>query len=54
MFGIEAALNILELKLESKHWPVVKPFLIFLSYIKNDEYTGIAMDPVVVEELRKI
>tara|TARA_Y100001938_G_C7767777_1_gene271743 strand:+ start:168 stop:536 length:369 start_codon:yes stop_codon:yes gene_type:complete len=54
MFGIEAALNILELKLESKHWPVIKPFLIFLRYIKNDEYTGITMDPTVVDALRKI
>ena len=54
MFGIEAALNILELKLEDKHWPVVKPFLVFLRYIKNDEYTGITMDPNVVEKLRKI
>ena len=54
MFGIEAALNILELKLEDKHWPVVKPFLIFLKYIKNDEYTGITMDPTEVEKLRKI
>ena len=54
MFGIEAALNILELKLEDKHWPVVKPFLIFLKYIKNDEYTGITMDPNVVEKLREI
>ena len=54
MFGIEAALNILELKLEEKHWPVVKPFLIFLKYIKNDQYTGITMDPTVVEALRKI
>ena len=54
MFGIEAALNILGLKLEEKHWPVVKPFLIFLKYIKNDEYTGITMDPTVVETLRKI
>ena len=54
MFGIEAALNILDLKLEEKHWPVVKPFLIFLKYIKNDEYTGITMDPTVVETLRKI
>ena len=54
MFGIEAALNILELKLEDKHWPVVKPFLIFLKYINNDEYTGITMDPTVVEKLRKI
>ena len=54
MFGIEAALNILELKLEDKHWPVVKPFLIFLKYIKNDQYTGITMDPNVVEKLREI
>ena len=54
MFGIEAALNILDLKLENKHWPVVKPFLIFLNYIKNDQYTGITMDPTVVEALRKI
>ena len=54
MFGIEAALNILDLKLEQKHWPVVKPFLIFLKYIKNDQYTGITMDPSVVEALRKI
>ena len=54
MFGVKAALNILELKLEGKHWPVVKPFLIFLNYIKNDEYTGITMDPTVVEKLRKI
>ena len=54
VFGIEAALNILELKLEEKHWPVVKPFLIFLRYIKNEQYTGISMDPTVVEALRKI
>ncbi len=54
MFGIEAALNILDLKLDKKHWPVVKPFLIFLRYITNDQYTGITMDPTVVEKLRKI
>jgi len=54
MFGIEAALDILELKLEDRHWPIVKPFLIFLNYIKNDQYTGIIMDPNVVDILRKI
>jgi len=54
VFGIEAALNILEFKLEEKHWPVIKPFLIFLNYIKNDEYTGITMDPEVVNVLREI
>ena len=54
VFGIEAALNILDFKLEDKHWPVMKPFLIFLNYIKNDKYTGITMDPEVVNVLRKI
>ena len=54
MFGKEAACNILDLKLDKRHWPVVKPFLIFLNYIKNDEYIGITMDPFVVDKLRKI
>ena len=54
MFGIEAACNILELKLDRRHWPIVKPFLIFLNYIKNDQYIGITMDPYVVDKLRKI
>ena len=54
MFGTEATLEILELKLEDRHWPIVKPFLIFLNYIRNDQYTGITMDPNVVDILRKI
>jgi len=54
VFGVETGLNILELKLEEKHWPIVKPFLIFLKHIKNDQYVNISMDPKVVEELRKI
>ena len=53
-FGVEASLNMLELKLDDKHWPVIKPFLIFLKYIENNQYLGIAMDQEVVERLRKI
>ena len=53
-FGAEAMLNILELKLDDKHWPVVKPFLIFLNYIRNDQYMQIKMDQLVVDKLRKI
>ncbi len=53
-FGTEAGLNILELKLDDKHWPIIKPFLLFLHYIKNDQYTGIKMDKKVIEALRKI
>lgn len=54
VFGIEATLNILELKMNEKHWPVIKPFLIFLKYIRNDQYTQIEMDKTVVDRLRLI
>ena len=53
-FGIEAALNMLDLKLDARHWPVIKPFLIYLKYIRDDQYTGIPMDQDVIAELRKI
>lgn len=53
-FGIEAALNILDLKLDDKHWPVIKPFLVYLRYIKDDQYTGIQMDQHAIDVLRKI
>jgi len=54
VFGIEPALKMLEVRLEDRHWPVIKPFLIFLKYITNDQLTGIKMDERVVEVLRKI
>lgn len=54
VFGIEAANRILELKLNEKHWEVIKPFLVFLRYITNDQYVEISMDPHVVATLRKI
>ena len=54
VFGMDAGLKMLEYKLEEKHWPVVKPFLIFLNVIPNYKYTGIDMDNYVVELLRKI
>ena len=53
-FGIEASLNMLDLKLDDKHWPIIKPFLIFLKYIENDQYIGISMDQKVIERLREI
>ena len=53
-FGIEGALNILELKMDECHWPVLKPFLIYLRYIKDNEYIGINLDPGVVDKLRNI
>lgn len=53
-FGIEASLKILQLKVDIDQWHILKPFLIFLNYIKNDQFTNIVMDKAVVEALRKI
>ena len=54
VFGIEASLKILELKLDPKHWPCIKPFLIFLRHIRNDQYTNISMDKTIIDALRII
>lgn len=53
-FGIKNALKIFELKLTDKYWPVLKPFLIYLKYIKNEDYVGINMDQHIINILRKI
>ena len=53
-FGNEPSINILKLKLDDKHWPVIKPFLIYLKYITDDQVTGFPMDPLVVNRLREI
>jgi len=54
VFGYEAGLNILELKIHVDDWGLLKPFLIFLKAIKNDEYTNIEMDANIVAKLREI
>ena len=54
VFGNEAGLDILELRIDLEYWNVIKPFLIFLNVIDNTMYTNIEMDKVTVEALRKI
>lgn len=55
VFGVENALRMLEFKLcQDKQWIVIKPFLVYLGVIENNEYLGIDMDPKIIDELRKI
>lgn len=54
VFGNSAGLKMLEYKIAPKDWPVIKPFLVYLRIVENEKYTGIPMDQMVVEELRKI
>ena len=54
VFGIEAAQKMLRYKIESKHWPVIKPCLILLSYMREEDMVEVELDPVVIDRLRKI
>ncbi len=52
VFGMEAGLNILELKLHEKHWRLINPFLVFLNAI--NDHSELEKDLKVVDALRKI
>lgn len=54
VFDIKPSLQMIEFRFEDKYWPALKPFLIFLNYIRNDEYTSITMDKNIIDILRKI
>ena len=54
VFGYEAGLKMLEYKVGLREWSVVKPFLVYLRAIKEDQYTDVSMDYYVVDQLRKI
>tara|TARA_R110002153_G_scaffold176231_1_gene329476 strand:+ start:19 stop:399 length:381 start_codon:yes stop_codon:yes gene_type:complete len=55
VYGTEAALKMLDYKIQSGHHrSIIKPFLIYLRRIDNTKYTGIPMDPTIVQELRNI
>ena len=54
VFGYYGGLKILETKLDDRHWPVIKPFLLFLNAIKKNQYADVIVDKEVEEKLRKI
>jgi hypothetical protein len=54
VFGIEAGLNILELKLSEEQWPIVKPFLKLLNYIDEKQYQQYNEDHKVLNALKDI
>lgn len=54
VFGISPALKMMEYKIGLDNWHIIKPFLIFLKYIKPEEYAEVSMDSEIVEALRKI
>ena len=54
VFGIEAANKMMEFKIPPMQWSVVKPFLLFLKYIKHTDYIDVELNKDAVEALRDI
>ena len=54
VFGYYGGLKILDHKLDDRHWPVIKPFLLFLNAIRTNQYVDIDIDKEVEEKLREI
>tara|TARA_A100001201_G_C4089473_1_gene201648 strand:+ start:1201 stop:1569 length:369 start_codon:yes stop_codon:yes gene_type:complete len=54
VFGIQPALKMLEYQIDQKYWHMLKPFLIYLKYIRNDQYVHIGMDKKIIDRLREI
>jgi len=54
VFGIEAANKMIWFKINEEHYSYIKPFLILLHYLKEDEMVEIPLDKNIVERLRKL
>jgi len=54
VFGIRAANRMMFYKMEDEYLSVIKTFLVYLSYLPEDEYVEIPLDWHIVEVLRKL
>ena len=54
VFGVDASTTLLFFKIEKKHWSTLKTFLVYLSYMPENDMKDIATDLKVLKELREI
>ena len=54
VFGIENANKMIEFKVEQIHYLYLKPFLVFLNYLREDQWVDIPMDQYIIKVLREI
>ena len=54
VFGIEACNKMVWFKIDENHYHIIKPFLVYLHYLPEDQMIDVAMDPVVVDILREL
>ena len=54
VFGVDASSTLLFFKIDRKHWPILKTFLVYLHYMPENDMKDIATDVKVLKELRDI
>jgi len=54
VFGIEACNKMIWFKIDENHYHIIKPFLVYLHYLPEDQMIDVPMDPVVVDILREL
>ena len=54
VFGIEAGHKMVMYKIHENHHHIIKPFLVYLHYLPENEMVEIPMDPTIVEVLRNL
>lgn len=54
VFGIEHGKKMCFHRIERELWPILKTFMIYLNYLKPDEYSEIPLDINVVNALRAL
>ena len=54
VFGIEAGNKMIWYKIDENHYQYIKPFLVYLHYLPEDEKVDVAMDPTIVDILREL
>ena len=54
VFGIEACNKMVWFKIDENHYHIIKPFLVYLHYLPEDQMIDVPMDPVVVDILREL
>jgi hypothetical protein len=54
VFGIDAGNRMIWYKVNEEHWHYIKPFLVYLHYLPENEKIDIGMDPYIVEILREL
>lgn len=54
VFGIKPCNKMIWFKINNEHYHYIKPFLVFLHYLPEDEKVEIGMDPEIVERLRNL